>query len=64
MILLKILITIFVLFAVLILFLMNDGLGYDEFSKFKKLKDKMGLICYLVIILGYIGFIVINIKSK
>lgn len=49
----KIFIKILILFAVLILFLMQDDLGNDEYSKFKKTKDKAGMICYTIIILGF-----------
>lgn len=64
MVLIKILIIIFILFAVMILFMMTDELGNDEYSKFKKLKDKIGLICYLVIILGFIGLFLINSQNR
>ena len=46
-------IKILILFAVLILFFMQDDLGNDEYSKFKKTKDKAGMICYTIIILGF-----------
>ncbi|KIX20700.1 hypothetical protein SY27_12470 [Flavobacterium sp. 316] len=50
----KIIVSLLVLLAVLILFLNQDDLGYDELSKYKKLKDRIGIICYLVIIIGFI----------
>lgn len=55
MIFIRICIIILILLAVMILFFLRDDLGYDEYSRFKKIKDKIGLICYIVIILGFIG---------
>lgn len=59
----KAIICIFILLAGWILYIMQDELGYEEFSRYKKLKYRIGAICYAVIILGIIALYYINIKK-
>lgn len=60
----KVLVSILILFAVMILFLFQDDLGHHELSKYKKIRDRVGVICYLVIILGFIGLFFIDRALK
>lgn len=55
MIFIEILIKILIGLAVLVLFLLHDNIGHDEFSRYKKMKDRTGFICYMTIIFGFIA---------
>lgn len=55
MVVVEILIKILIGLAVLVLFLLQDKIGHDEFSRYKKTKDRAGLICYMTIIFGFIA---------
>ena len=57
MIVLKIFAIIVCLLSLLFLGLLNDGIGYDEYSKFKKTKDRIGLFSWIAFILSF-GFII------
>jgi len=64
MIILKIFAIIVCLFSVLILGLLsNDGIGYDEYSKYKKTKDRIGLFSWIAFIISFGTIIYINLQS-
>ncbi len=56
----RILVSILILFAVMILFLLQNEVDYNELSKYRKVNNRVGMICYLVIILGFIGLFFID----
>jgi|GEM_PF-5350633 len=63
MIVLKIIAIIVCLFSLLILGLLNDGIGYDELSRYKKTKDRIGLYSWIAFLISFGIIIYINFQS-
>lgn len=63
MIVLKIIAIIVCLFSLLILGLLNDGIGYDEYSRYKKTKDRIGLYSWIAFLISFGIIIYINFQS-
>ena len=63
MIVLKIFAIIVCLFSVLILGLLSNGIGYDEYSRYKKTKDRIGLFSWIAFIISFGTIIYINLQS-
>lgn len=63
MLVLKIIAIIVCLFSLLILGLLNDEIGYDEYSRYKKTKDRIGLFSWIAFLISFGLIIYINFQS-